>query len=90
VFVAAGGSPIYVASRMETKVAAIKDLQKHDDRKWAPTGNYPWGMAVTPDFKTGFVANTNEGSLSVIDLVEMKTVATVPVDKDTCGVALRK
>ncbi len=90
VFVAPGGSPVYVASRMECRVAQIKDLQKHDDRKWAQTGKYPWGMDVTPDFKYGFVANTNDASLSVVDLNEMKTLATVPVDKDTCGVALRK
>ena len=90
VFVAPGGSPIYVAARMECRVAMIKDLYTHDSRKFADTGKYPWGMAVTPDFKFGFVANTSEASLSVIDLVEMKTLATVPVDKDTCGVALRK
>lgn len=91
VFVAPGGSPIFVGTRMEPSgVMQIKDPFVHDNHKFAPTGKYLWGMDVTKDFKTAFVANASEATLSIVDLVEMKTVATVPVDKDSTGLALRQ
>jgi YVTN family beta-propeller protein len=91
VFVAPGGSPIYVGTRMgPSKVMQIKDPFVHDSHKFAETGKYLWGMAITKDFKTAFVANAQEATLSIVDLSEMKTVGTFAVDKDSTGLALRQ
>jgi YVTN family beta-propeller protein len=90
VFVAPGGSPILVGSRMRSGVLQIKDPFVHDDHKFAAAGNYLWGMDVTKDFKTAFVASADAATVSIVDLVEMKTVAAVPVDKDSTGLALRQ
>lgn len=94
-FVAPGGSPIFVGSRMRSGITQIKDPFVHDDHKFAAADNYLWGMDVTKDFKTAFVASIASAdaaaaTVSIIDLVEMKLVGTVPVDKDSTGVALRK
>ena len=90
VFVAPGGAPIFVGSRMRSGVTRINDPFKHDDHKFAAAGDFLWGMAVTKDFKTAFVASANAATVSIIDLVEMKTVMIVPVDKDSTGLALRQ
>ncbi len=94
-FVAPGGSPIYVGSRMRSGITQIKDPFVHDDHKFVAADNYLWGMDVTKDFKTAFVASVASvdaasATVSIIDLVQMKTVATVTVDKDSTGLALRQ
>jgi DNA-binding beta-propeller fold protein YncE len=46
--------------------AAIVDLEKKAVR-YVPTGNYPYGAAITRDGK-GLVSNEGDGTVSVIDL----------------------
>ena len=44
-----------------------------------PVGEYPFGIAVTPDGKHAYVANNLSGNVSVIDTTTNTVVATVPV-----------
>jgi YVTN family beta-propeller protein len=42
-------------------------------------GHYPYGAAISPDGKTGFVSNETDGTVSVIDLATSKVTDTVTV-----------
>jgi len=45
-------------------------------------------VAVTPDGRRGFVANIGSGSVTVVDLVEMKKIRDVPTGEGAEGIAV--
>ena len=51
-------------------------------------GSYPYGAAVTPDGKRGFVSNEADGTVSVIDSTTNKEVRRVRVGPAPLGVAV--
>jgi len=44
-----------------------------------PVGNGPFGAAVTPDGKKVYVANSDDGTVSVINTTTNTVTSTVPV-----------
>lgn len=88
-FIAPTGTAIML-SRLMGLVVRIGDMQKHDQTKWVSTGVAPWGMAVTSDFSVGYVANNKDETISILDLVNMKPLATIPAGKDPVGLAIRQ
>jgi YVTN family beta-propeller protein len=88
-FIAPDGKGALVVSRMQDLVMFIPDTTEHDKNKWAPTGQHPWGAAVTKDFKTIYVANGKDQTISVIDVPTMQTIANIPAGPDPTALAVR-
>ena len=53
-----------------------------------PVGQYPAGIAITPNGAFVYVANFNSNSVSVIDIVTNTVTATVSVGTNPLGVAI--
>ena len=53
-----------------------------------PVGLSPEGVAITPDGKNAYVANSGSGTVSVIDTATNTVAATVPVGPSPEGVAI--
>jgi YVTN family beta-propeller protein len=53
-----------------------------------PVGQFPNGMATTPDGTHAYVANQGDGTVSVIDTAGNKVVATIRVGAGPIGVAI--
>jgi YVTN family beta-propeller protein len=53
-----------------------------------PVGNFPNGIAVTPDGSKAYVANRNSDNVSVINTATNTVVATVPVGNFPNGIAV--
>lgn len=76
---------IYVTTELEDAITII------DPKSLAIVGKVPTGakqshmLAITRDGKRGYTSNVNPGSVSVLDLVNRKAVAVIPVS----GVAQR-
>jgi YVTN family beta-propeller protein len=51
-----------------------------------PVGQYPNGVAITPDGAHAYVANQGDGTVSVIDIARNKVVATIRVGAGPVGV----
>jgi YVTN family beta-propeller protein len=51
-------------------------------------GSYPYGVAISPDNTTVYVANINSNNVSVIDTTTNTVTATVPVGQWPSGVAV--
>jgi YVTN family beta-propeller protein len=52
-------------------------------------GKRPWGLAVTPDASSVYVANGRSNSVSVIDASSMQLRDTIAVGELPWGVAIR-
>jgi YVTN family beta-propeller protein len=46
---------------------------------YVPTGNYPYGAAISRDSKLGFVSNETPGTVSVIDMATAKKLKDIQV-----------
>ena len=53
-----------------------------------PVGEGPDGIAITPDGKRLFVANSRTHDLSIIDAEMLRVLVTVPIGKMPFGVAV--
>jgi YVTN family beta-propeller protein len=53
-----------------------------------PVGQFPEGVAVTPDGAKVFVANSNDDTVSVINTTSNAVTATVPVGNNPDGIAV--
>lgn len=53
-----------------------------------PSGQEPVSVAITPDNKRAFVANTRDGTVATIDLVGNTVTNTFPVGKEPMALAL--
>ena len=58
--------------------AAVIDVASRSV-SYVPTGNYPYGAAISRDGKLGFVSNETPGTVSVIDMASAKKVKDIQV-----------
>ncbi|MFO0647925.1 MAG: hypothetical protein U0326_16925 [Polyangiales bacterium] len=72
----------YVALRREQRVARIDDLRgaPHFAAESAPTGSEPTGIAITPSGRHLYVANFNEGTVTVIATATMHVEMTLDLN----------
>ena len=61
-----------------THVSVI-DTATNTVKSTVNVGNWPYGVAVTPDGKKVYVTNDHDNTVSVIDTATNKVTATVPV-----------
>jgi len=55
-----------------------------------PTGERPWGVALTRDGSRLYTANGISNNITVIDTASRKAVATIPTGDGTWGVAIQE
>src|SRR5436190_9580053 len=60
------GSRMLVALNLADRAAVVDTRSRKVD--YVKVGSYPYGAAVTPDGKRGFVSNEADGTVSVIDM----------------------
>src|SRR3954471_5987117 len=60
------GSRLLVALNLADRAAVVDTKSRKVD--YVKVGSYPYGAAVTPDGKRGFVSNEADGTVSVIDM----------------------
>ena len=83
----AGAAPFaWIASQFTNDVARL-DLATNESLV-VPVGLYPLGAAGTPDGSRGYVVNSPDGTVSVVDVASASVVATVPVGGFATGVAV--
>ena len=79
---------LYVTTELDQTVTVI------DPKTLKIMGTVPTGakeshmLAITRDGRRGYTANVGAGSVSVLDLVERKTVAVIPISGATQRIAL--
>lgn len=73
-----GDGKTLVAALNLADSAAIVDLESRQVR-YAATGRYPYGAAITADGKLGLVSNEADGTVSVIDLAAGEEVKEIQV-----------
>lgn len=92
VAITAGGSLVAVAnSGLDPAVAGTVTLYSPALNTVSATvtvGKNPFGVAITPDDRFAYVTNTDDDSVSVIDLATRTVTATIPVGDGPMGVAV--
>jgi DNA-binding beta-propeller fold protein YncE len=73
----ADGSRMLVALNLADR-AAIVDT-KSRQVSYVKVGSYPYGAALTPDGKRGFVSNEADGTVTAIDMDSQSTIGDVQV-----------
>jgi YVTN family beta-propeller protein len=71
-------APVYVTNLIDNTVSVIATATNTVVGMPIPVGNFPSGIAVTPDGSKVFVANNGDNTVSVIATVT-NTVSTIPV-----------
>jgi YVTN family beta-propeller protein len=84
------GAAIVLSGGLGRAVTIIGHLEHHDDSIPVPVGVAAWGLALNADATLSYSSNYRDGTISVVDLVNKKSVATIPVGDDPNGVAFRK
>ncbi|MGA9190006.1 MAG: PKD domain-containing protein [Methanosarcina sp.] len=79
------GPYAYIANSGDNNVSVI-DTATDKVTAMIPVGNYPRGVAVTPDGKKVYV--TNYYNIFIIDATKNKVTATIPVGNYPSGVAV--
>ncbi len=85
--------PISVGKRVfvtdsESNTVSVIDLGTREVVKTIATGRYPHGLRLSPDGRELFVANVEDGSVSVIDvagLAETAAAAAPPITSPSTG-----
>ncbi len=60
---------------------AIVDTATRKVKDYVLVGSRPWGVALSPDEKTLYVANGLSDDLSIVDMRSHQSVRTVPVGR---------
>ena len=81
------GPYAYITNSGDNTVSVI-DTATNNVTAMIPVGNYPMGVAVTPDGKKVYVTNFFGRTISVIDATKKKVTATIPVGNNPRGVAI--
>jgi len=74
----AGAPQAYITNLNDNTVSVI-DTASNTVTATVPVGNFPNGVAVTPDGAHVYVANVVDGTVSVIDTASNAATATVDV-----------
>src|SRR5438552_1027816 len=83
----AGAPQAYITNLNDGTVSVI-DTASNTVMATVPVGNFPNGVAVTPDGAHVYVANVGDGTVSVIDTASNGVIATVTVGGGPVGVAV--
>src|SRR6266480_2962667 len=83
----AGAPQAYITNLNDGTVSVI-DTASNTVMATVPVGNFPNGVAVTPDGAHVYVANVVDGTVSVIETASNTVTATVPVGLFPFGVAV--
>ncbi|MFL5912274.1 MAG: alkaline phosphatase family protein [Gaiellaceae bacterium] len=75
--VSSDGSRLLVALNLADRAAVIDTKSRKAD--YVKVGSFPYGAAVTPDGKRGFVSNEADGTVSVIDMDAKSKIKDVQV-----------
>src|SRR5260370_34424908 len=67
---------------------SVIDTTTHSVVATIPVGQYPAGVAITPNGAFAYVANFNSNSVSVIDTATNTVTATVTVGTGPWGIAI--
>ena len=78
----------YVANTDSDNVSVIDTATNMVVGLPIPVGDFPVGVAITPDGTRAYVANVNSDNVSVIDTATNMVVATIPVGDSRFGVAI--
>ena len=79
---------LYVTTELDNSVTII------DPKSLKIVGSVPTGqpeshmLAISPDGRRGYTANVGPGTVSVLDLENRKTLATIPISKNTQRISL--
>ena len=71
----------YVTNSEDDTVTPI-DVDTNTPGAPIPVGDYPWGVAVTPDGATAYVANSGDDTVTPIDVATNTAGAPIPVNDD--------
>ena len=73
-------------SNFPASAVSVIDTARNTVVATIPVGQYPNGVAITPDGAHAYVANQGDGTVSVIDIARNKVVATIRVGAGPVGV----
>jgi YVTN family beta-propeller protein len=82
------GGLLYVTTELDKAIAII------DPKTLQIVGSIPTNqpeshmLAISPDGKRGYTANVGPGTVSVLDMVNRKTIAVIPVSKQVQRIAV--
>ena len=77
----------YVTTGRGATVVAV-DTHEGRGRRTIPVGERPWGIGITPDGRTLFVANGPSDDVSIVDTATRKETGRVKVGKRPWGVVV--
>ena len=75
-------------SNFPASAVSVIDTGRNTVVATIPVGQFPNGVAITPDGTHAYVANQGDGTVSVIDTARNNVVATIPVGAGPVGVAI--
>lgn len=81
-------SLLYVTTELENAITVI------DPKTYKIVGKIPTGqpeshmLAITRDGRRGYTANVGPGTVSVLDMIERKTLAIIPISKQTQRISI--
>jgi YVTN family beta-propeller protein len=84
----AEAAPFAYVGNNHTNTVSVIDTASNTVVATVPVGNFPIGVAVTPDGKLVYVVVEGPAAVSVIDAANNTVVATVPVGDEPVGVAV--
>jgi YVTN family beta-propeller protein len=67
----------------------VFDAESHEVLATVPTGQRVWGLAVTPDGKKVYAANSLSNDVSVIDTATNRVVKNIEAGDGPWGIAIR-
>jgi DNA-binding beta-propeller fold protein YncE len=81
---------LYVTTELEKSISII------DPKTWKIVGSVPTGqeqshmLALSRDGSRGYTANVGPGTVSVLDMKARKTLAIIPISKDTQRISISR
>src|SRR5229473_694523 len=87
-YVTNSGKICDICAAIQSPSVSVIDTSTYQVVATIPVGNYPIGVAITPDGAFAYVANFNSNNVSVIDTVTNTVTATVGVGTGPTGVAI--
>ena len=76
----------YITNTTSNNVSVI-DTATNKVTATIPVGDFPDGVAVSPDGRRAYITNTGSGTVSVIDTATNKVIATIATSAQSVGIA---
>jgi YVTN family beta-propeller protein len=77
----------YITNTTSNNVSVI-DTATNKVTATIPVGDFPDGVAVSPDGRRAYITNTGSGTVSVIDTATNKVIATIATSAQSVGIAV--